>query len=327
MSALPSSEPGLLLSVEDLVVEYQVHERTVHAVSKVSFELDRGETLGLVGESGCGKSSLARAILRLTPFRSGRLRFDGMDLGALRGDALRQTRRKIQMIFQDPFASLNPRRRIADIIAEPLVIAGLVDRDERERRVREVMRAVGLDWDSAGRRRPHEFSGGQCQRVGIARALVMKPQLLVCDEPVSSLDVSIRAQIMNLLEDMKARYGLTMIFVAHDLAVVKAVSDRVAVMYLGQLCELADSVELFRSPLHPYTATLLAAIPSPDPDLPPPTLAVGEPPSAMAPPSGCRFRNRCTRATDLCAREVPVMRSVRGGHRVACHFPLEPATP
>jgi peptide/nickel transport system ATP-binding protein len=320
---MTADESRVLLRVEDLVVEYQVDHATVHAVSGVRFEVARGETLGLVGESGCGKSSLARAIMRLTPIRSGQVFFDGQDLGALRGDALRQMRRKLQMIFQDPIASLNPRRRIGDIIAEPLVIAGVTDRAERERRVREVMHVVGLDWEAVRMRRPHEFSGGQCQRVGIARALVLQPQLLVCDEPVSSLDVSIRAQILNLLEEMKARYGLTMLFVAHDLAVVKAVSDRVAVMYLGQFCELADSVELFRAPRHPYTATLLAAIPSPDPDMPlARSLPVGEPPSPLSPPSGCRFRTRCVRATELCAREAPVMRALHGGHQVACHFPL-----
>jgi peptide/nickel transport system ATP-binding protein len=316
-------EPQPLLRVEDLEVRYRVHHRTVHAVSGVDFEVARGETLGLVGESGCGKSSLARALMRLTPVHSGRVVFDGQDLGALQGEALRQRRRDMQMIFQDPIASLNPQRRIGDIIAEPLVIAGIGDRAERERRVREMMHAVGLDWEAARGRRPHEFSGGQCQRVGIARALVLRPQLLVCDEPVSSLDVSIRAQILNLLEEMKSRYGLTMLFVAHDLAVVKAVSDRVAVMYLGQLCEIADAAGIFRAPRHPYTAALLDAIPLPDPDLPSArSLPVGEAASSLSPPSGCRFRTRCARATELCAREAPALRALQGGHRVACHHPL-----
>src|SRR5215467_4575075 len=224
-----------LLRVEDLVVEYTVDRQTVHAVSGVSFEVARGETLGLVGESGCGKSSLARALVRLIESRSGRVHFDGQEITSLSGAAMRRIRSRVQMVFQDPIASLNPRRRIGDIIAEPLVIAGVADRVERERRVNAVMQAVGLEPDSARARRPHEFSGGQCQRVCIARALVLEPELLVCDEPVSSLDVSIRAQILNLLEQMKARYGLTMLFVAHDLAAVKAVSDRVAVMYLGKL--------------------------------------------------------------------------------------------
>jgi len=312
-----------LLAVDDLVVEYAIGHLTVHAVSGVSFEIARGETLGLVGESGCGKSSLARAVLRLAEPRSGRVRFDGHDLTALRGEDLRRMRRHLQMVFQDPIASLNPRRRIADIVAEPLVIAGVTDRAEREHRVAEAMLAVGLDPETAGTRRPHEFSGGQCQRVCIARALVLEPKLLVCDEPVSSLDVSIRAQILNLLEQMKARYGLTMLFVAHDLAVVKAVSDRIAVMYLGKLCEVASATELFRAPMHPYTATLLSAIPVPDPDAPRAvSVPIGEPPSPVSPPSGCRFRTRCPRADGRCEKEVPVMREVRVGHRVACHYPL-----
>jgi peptide/nickel transport system ATP-binding protein len=320
-AAVDHAQP--LLSVEDLVVEYAVGRQTVHAVSGVSFEVARGETLGLVGESGCGKSSLARALLRLTESRSGRVRFDGQDITALSGAAMRRIRGRVQMVFQDPIASLNPRRRIGDIIAEPLVIAGVTDRAERERRVNAVMHAVGLDPDGVRGRRPHEFSGGQCQRVCIARALVLEPQLLVCDEPVSSLDVSIRAQILNLLEQMKARYGLTMLFVAHDLAAVKAVSDRVAVMYLGKLCEIADAVELFRAPRHPYTATLLAAIPLPDPDAPRTRMVpVGEPPSPVTPPSGCRFRTRCPRADTRCEHEVPLMRFVHAGHQVACHHPM-----
>ncbi|MFI4931413.1 MAG: ABC transporter ATP-binding protein [Burkholderiales bacterium] len=321
-TAASADNAQALLSVENLVVEYAVHRQTVHAVSGVSFEVARGETLGLVGESGCGKSSLARAVLRLTDARSGRVRFDGHDITALHGEALRRIRRRIQLVVQDPIASLNPRRRIGDIIAEPLVIAGVSDRAERERRVGAVMHAVGLDPDSVSARRPHEFSGGQCQRVCIARALVLEPQLLVCDEPVSSLDVSIRAQILNLLEQMKARYGLTMLFVAHDLAVVKAVSDRVAVMYLGKLCEIAEAAELFRAPAHPYTATLLAAIPLPDPDAARSRIVpIGEPPSPVSPPSGCRFRTRCPRADVQCEREVPAMRAVRAGHQVACHHP------
>ena len=318
-----NGEAQALLSVEDLVVEYTVDHQTVHAVSGVSFQVARGETLGLVGESGCGKSSLARAVLRLTESRSGRVIFDGKDLTTLRGEALRRIRGRVQMVFQDPIASLNPRRRIGDIIAEPLVIAGVADRAERERMVAEVMNAAGLHADAVSARRPHEFSGGQCQRVCIARALVLKPQLLVCDEAVSSLDVSIRAQILNLLEQMKVRYGLTMLFVAHDLAVVKAVSDRVAVMYLGKMCEIADAAELFRAPLHPYTATLLDAIPLADPDAPRSrSVPIGEPPSPVSPPSGCRFRTRCPRADAICARDVPAMRVVSAGHLVACHHPL-----
>ena len=326
MTATEATDKALgapLLAVRDLIVEYKVHGATVHAVSGVSFTVARGETLGLVGESGCGKSTLGRALLRLTDARSGQVVFDGQDLQALGGEALRRMRKRVQMVFQDPVASLNPRRRIGDIIAEPLVIEGSADRAERERRVHEVMRAVGLDPEVVSTRLPHEFSGGQCQRVCIARALVQEPALLVCDEPVSSLDVSIRAQILNLLEAMKARYGLTMLFIAHDLAVVKAISDRVAVMYLGKLCEVGETVAMFRAPLHPYTAMLIESIPHPDPDVQPARgVAVGEVPSPVAPPSGCRFRTRCARAEARCAAEEPLMRELAPGRGVACHFPL-----
>jgi len=227
--------------------------------------------------------------------------FDGEDLTAMQGEALRKMRRRAQLIFQDPIASLNPRRRIGDVVAEPLVIAG-VGKAERERRVREVLGAVGLDPDLTMGRLPHEFSGGQCQRISIARALVLEPQLLICDEPVSALDVLIRAQILNLLEAMKARYGLTLLFIAHDLAVVKAVSDRVAVMYLGKIVEVAETQALFRAPAHPYTSVLLEAIPLPDPSVvPAENVPVGEPPSPIAPPSGCRFRTRCPRGDARCA--------------------------
>src|SRR5437764_2595654 len=261
------SEP--LLRVDDLVVEYSVGGKTVHAVSGVSLEVARGETLGLVGESGCGKSTLGRAVLQLRRPTSGRVLFDGHDLTTMQGDALRRMRRRVQLIFQDPIASLNPRRRIGDIVAEPLVIAGVKDRAERERRVREVLSAVGLDPDLVMGRLPHEFSGGQCQRICIARALVLDPEFIICDEPVSALDVSIRAQILNLLEEMKTRYGLTLLFIAHGLAVVKVVSDRVAVMYLGRLCEVGPSEQLCDKPAHPYTALLIDALPVPDPDLRP----------------------------------------------------------
>src|SRR3954470_5773869 len=230
MQQHPQSAPrDPLLKVEDLVVQYAVGGKTIHAVSGVSLEVARGETLGLVGESGCGKSTLGRAVLQLRRAGSGRVLFDGQDLTAMQGETLRKMRQRVQLIFQDPIASLNPRRRIGDIVAEPLVIAGVKDRGERERRVREVLSAVGLEPELVMGRLPHEFSGGQCQRISIARALVLNPEFIICDEPVSALDVSIRAQILNLLEEMKARYGLTLLFIAHDLAVVKAVSDRVAV--------------------------------------------------------------------------------------------------
>ena len=312
-----------LLSVANLVVEYAIAGRTLHAVSDVSFTLGRGETLGLVGESGCGKSTLARAILRLCRMKSGEVRFAGVDLATLAGKPLRAMRRRLQIIFQDPIASLNPRRRVGDIVAEPLVIAGIGDRGERERRVRRALSAVGLEPELTLARYAHEFSGGQCQRICIARALILEPELIVCDEPVSSLDVSIRAQIINLLEAMKARYGLTLLFIAHDLAVVKAVSDRVAVMYLGKLCEVAPTADIYADPAHPYTAMLLEAIPRPDPDAPVPAgIPVGEPPSPIAPPSGCRFRTRCPKAAARCAKEEPPLREVATGRAVACHFPL-----
>jgi len=283
-----------LLSVDDLTVEYLIGGKILSAVSGVSLSVGKGETLGLVGESGCGKSTLGRLM-----------------------------RRRLQLIFQDPIASLNPRRCIGDIIAEPLVIAGISDKAERERRVREVMVAVGLDPDTAIGRLPHEFSGGQCQRICIARALILEPELVICDEPVSALDVSIRAQILNLLEEMKRRYGLTLLFIAHDLAVVKAVSDRIAVMYLGRLCEVAPTEQLFARPAHPYTALLLEAIPVPDPTVKPiANVAVGEPPSPLNPPSGCRFRTRCPRADAKCAAEVPELREIRDGQFAACHHQL-----
>jgi peptide/nickel transport system ATP-binding protein len=317
----PSRAP--LLQVEDLVVEYAVGSKIVHAVSGVSLEVARGETLGLVGESGCGKSTLGRAVLQLRQAVSGRVMFDGQDLTAMHGDTLRKMRQRVQLIFQDPIASLNPRRRIGDIIAEPLVIAGVKDPKKRHQLVCEVLSAVGLDPELVIGRLPHEFSGGQCQRICIARALVLNPEFIICDEPVSALDVSIRAQILNLLEDMKARFGLTLLFIAHDLAVVKAVSDRVAVMYLGRLCEVGPSEQLFAHPAHPYTALLIEAIPVPDPDVrPAESVAIGEPPSPIAPPSGCRFRTRCPRADQRCIDEVPELRSVAPGQLAACHHPL-----
>jgi peptide/nickel transport system ATP-binding protein len=319
-SAQLRREP-MLLRVENLVVEYGSGAHRIHAVSDVSFDLRRSETLGLVGESGCGKSTLGRAVIQLIRPSAGKVVFEDVDLTAAGGDAMRRLRRRVQLIFQDPIASLNPRRRIGDIVAEPLIIAGVRDGAERERRVRAVLEAVGLDPELVRRRRPHEFSGGQCQRISIARALVLEPELVICDEPVSALDVSIRAQILNLLEDMKARYGLTLLFIAHDLAVVKAVSDRVAVMYLGKLCEIGAAEQVFDEPAHPYTSLLLRAIPLPDPDAPlPQSVAPGEPPSPIAPPSGCRFRTRCSFAAARCAAEEPQMREIRPGQFVACHF-------
>ena len=314
---------SVLLDIQDLTVEFLAGRHTVHAVTRVSLQVQEGETLGLVGESGCGKSTLGRTVLQLNRPTAGQVLFEGQDLTKLAAPEMRRMRQRLQMIFQDPIASLNPRRRVGDIVAEPLIIAGVNDRSERTRRVRDALTNVGLDPDITMSRLPHEFSGGQCQRISIARALILEPKLIICDEPVSALDVSIRAQIVNLLEDMKDRYGLTLLFIAHDLAIVKAVSDRIAVMYLGRICEIAATEDLFRHPAHPYSRLLLDAIPVPDPRIRPiEGVAVGEPPSPIAPPSGCRFRTRCPRAADVCASAMPELVPLAGGHMVACHFPL-----
>ena len=317
-----------LLRVEHLVVEFPSGRGgKVHAVSDISLDVMEGETLGLVGESGCGKSTTGRAIIQLPRPTSGAVMFEGRDLTKIKGEELRKTRRRMQLIFQDPVSSLNPRRRVRDIVAEPLVIAG--EKEARRHRVNSVLETVGLDPDVSDRR-PHQFSGGQCQRVSLARALIVDPKLLICDEPVSALDVSVQAQILNLLEDMKARYGLTMLFISHDLSVVKNISDRVMVMYLGKLCELAQADVLYREPAHPYTNALLASIPTPEPvvasDRVEP-LKSTELPSPINPPSGCRFRTRCPRAQDICTSDEPLMREIRPNHFVACHFPVdEPVT-
>ena len=312
----------IVLRVEDLVVEFPAGRgRTVHAVSGVSFDVAKGETLGIVGESGCGKSTTGKAILRLVPIAGGNVQFKGQEISSLRGEKLRQLRQDLQMIFQDPVSSINPRRTIGDVVAEPLEIwnrtegaDALVDRTLTE---------VGLDPDVARPKRRHEFSGGQCQRICVARALVLDPDVIICDEPVSALDVSVQAQILNMLEDMKERYGLTLVFIAHDLAVVKNVSDRVAVMYLGKICEVATPDDLYYRPAHPYTAALLSAIPLPDPMVQPDrTELSGDLPSPLDPPSGCRFRTRCPRAEERCAAEEPTVRAVGDDHYVACHFPL-----
>ncbi|MBS1838231.1 MAG: ATP-binding cassette domain-containing protein [Actinobacteria bacterium] len=316
----------VLLRVENLVVEFPVGRgRKVSAVSNVSFDVANGETLGLVGESGCGKSTTGKAIMQLPRPTRGSVRLDGTEMTAVSGSDLRKLRPRMQMIFQDPISSLNPRRTVSQIVGEPLAIWKRGDAAQRTSKVEEVLSAVGVDPVAAGERKPHEFSGGQCQRISIARAVITDPQLIICDEPVSALDVSVQAQILNLLEDMKARYGLTLVFIAHDLAVVKNVSDRVAVMYLGKMCEIGPPDDLYAHPAHPYTEALLAAIPLPDPRADPSSIRHldGELPSPIDPPSGCRFRTRCPRAQDICASAEPQMQRVGDDHYVACHFPLE----
>ena len=317
---------GAVLTVEDLTVEFPVGGgRKVHAVSGISIDLMPGETLGIVGESGCGKSTTGRAILQLPRPTGGSVVLDGVDLTKLNDGDMREQRTDIQMIFQDPISSLNPRRRIKDVVAEPLRVWGPKDKEEQYKIVRETLEAVGLDADLVGERRPHEFSGGQCQRISIARALVLNPKVIICDEPVSALDVSVQAQILNLLEDLKKKYGITLIFIAHDLAVVKNVSDRVAVMYLGKMCEVATSEALYAKPAHPYTKLLLGSVPVADPTQAPDASAElsGDLPSPTAPPSGCRFRTRCPIATDRCAQEEPQLQEVAVGHYVACHYPQQ----
>ena len=432
----------IILSAEHLTVEFPVGNtgHVVHAVSDVSLDLRKGETLGLVGESGCGKSTTGRAILQMPRPGAGSVDFEGTDLTTIEREQLRRSRRRLQMIFQDPISALNPRRKVREIVAEPIdiwwreefprssvsraletytpwlartlgrlwswaryavpilavailfwvvseaveersaedalgwtetvalvggiiggiiagpllvvaavlclgwVVLGIVApltgiprwfrmRSKRsefdamaDAKVREVLHAVGIDVDNALDRRPHEFSGGQAQRISIARALVLEPEVIICDEPVSALDVSVQAQVLNLLEDLKERYGLTLIFIAHDLAVVKNVSDRVAVMYLGKMCEVAPPDLLYVEPRHPYTAALLSSVPVPDPEVVPsmPEGISGELPSPIAPPSGCRFRTRCPRAQQRCTTDEPVMAQLGEGHFVACHFPLEP---
>jgi len=314
-----------VLAVEDLVVEFKVGRgTTVKAVSGISFDVLRGETLGIVGESGCGKSTTGRSIMQIPRPTSGSIVFEGQDLTALGTNDLREARTKVQMIFQDPISSLNPRRAVRDSVMEPLDIWKRGTKAEREQLVDDILESVGIDPQRAAESRPHQFSGGQCQRISVARALVLDPTLIICDEPVSALDVSVQAQVLNLLQDLKAKYGLTLVFIAHDLAVVKNVSDRVAVMYLGKLCEVASSDDLYARPAHPYTNVLLASIPEPDPDADhSSTSIIGEPPSPVNPPSGCRFHPRCPNADDLCAQEEPVLRPMGDGHFVACHHPVD----
>lgn len=319
-----------LLAVKDLKVHFPVFDgniikkRTgsIKAVNGVSFQLEKGETLGLVGESGCGKSTTARAILQLVPPTSGEIFFEGIEVHSLKGENLRQIYKRMQIIYQDPYASLDPRMTIGGIIGEPLDCFGVMRGAERDSRIRELLEVVGLDKRFINRY-PHEFSGGQRQRIGIARALALNPSLIIADEPVSALDVSIRAQVINLMEDLQKEFGFSYLFIAHDLSVVKHISDRVAVMYLGKIAELSSSDEIYDQPLHPYTKALLSAVPIPDPVVEKQrrrTILVGDVPSPDHEDIGCDFRGRCPIAQPLCAEKIPELREIKTGHFAACHF-------
>jgi oligopeptide transport system ATP-binding protein len=322
------SQNGVLVQVRDLKMHFPITQGilfqrrigAVKAVDGLTFDIMRGETLGLVGESGCGKSTTGRAILQLYRPTAGEVYYDGQNLTQLKGEQLRQMRRRMQMIFQDPYASLNPRMTVGDIIGEPLVVHGLAKGADRKERVQELLRIVGLNPYFVNRY-PHEFSGGQRQRIGVARALAVEPDFIVCDEPISALDVSIQAQVINLLEELQAEYNLTYMFIAHDLAVVRHISDRIAVMYLGKIVELTDRKELYENPLHPYTQALLSAIPIPDPVVEETRQRIileGDVPSPVNPPVGCNFNTRCPVAMDVCREREPDFVDVGGGHWVAC---------
>jgi peptide/nickel transport system ATP-binding protein len=318
---------GTLLKVEELAKYYPVYGGLLHrtvarvkAVDNVSFEIRKGETFGLVGESGCGKTTVGRTILRLVQPTDGKVLFQGQDVARAKGQQLKRLRRNMQIIFQDPYGSLDPRMPVGEIVAEPLRVHGMHNRAERESLVRETMGLVGLQGQYA-RRYPHEFSGGQRQRICIARALVLRPSFIVCDEPVSALDVSIQSQILNLLNELQQQFGLTYLFIAHNLAVVKYISDRVAVMYLGKIVELADAEELYAHAQHPYTKALLSAIPEPDPTRRTARQVLkGDVPSPINPPEGCPFHTRCPIAVGMCSTVVPEYRNLGGDHWVSCHL-------
>ena len=312
----------ILMSSVHLSKDFKSAGGTVHAVSDVSLDILRGETLALVGESGCGKSTLGRLLLRLIPPTSGSVTMDGHDLTKLSHEALRLTRKNMQLVFQDPYSSLDPRKTVREIICEPLKAFG-VTRREQDQILLELAGQVGIAPDTLDRY-PHQFSGGQRQRIGIARALALRPELIVCDEPVSALDVSIQAQILNLLNDLQEKYNLTYLFISHDLSVVRYLSDRICVMFLGKICELGKAEEIFQSPAHPYTRFLLAATPTLDPHRRDDEglLLKGDIPSPINPPSGCRFRTRCQYAKEICAEEKPAFREISKDHFVACHFDI-----
>lgn len=311
-----------LLEVRNLKKFFSVGENTLKAVNDVSFDIKRGETLGIVGESGCGKSTMGRTILRLYEPTDGDIIFEGQTVNKMNKQELKALRRNMQMIFQDPYASLNPRMTVGDIIGEALDIHGLASGEKRKERIQELLSLVSLNPEHMNRF-PHEFSGGQRQRIGIARALAVEPKFIVCDEPISALDVSVQAQVVNLLEQLQEKMGLTYMFIAHDLSMVKYISDRVGVMYLGKMVELATSDALYEKPLHPYTQALLSAIPIPDPEIERNRERIvleGDVPSPMNPPSGCHFRTRCPKAMPECATTVPVWKEVEPGHFAACHL-------
>jgi len=318
--AQPTFSPEALVQVRDLVKYFPIEnsDDVVRAVDGVSFSILQGETLGLVGESGCGKSTVGRCVLRLHEPTSGEVWFEGKEITNLPAREMQALRREMQIIFQDPYASLNPRHSILSIVSEPLKIHGIGTQQERTERVADLLAKVGLD-PRYMHRYPHEFSGGQRQRIGIARALALNPKLIICDEPVSALDVSVQAQVVNLLQDLQAEFGLTYLFISHGLAVVEHISTRVAVMYLGKIVEIADARDLYKEPLHPYTQALLSAIPVPDPKRKRErTVLTGDVPTPIDPPSGCRFRTRCPIAIDECSKVVPELRELRSGHFAAC---------